>query len=632
MSYAQIYPTHHATARAATLLSVRLSGFATLATTDNKDDTLTAGDNQNDAPTPAPGAMRITTWNVNGIRNPFGYQPWRETRSFEAMFDILEADIVVMQELKIQRKDLGDDMVLVNGWDCYFSLPKHKKGQPPSFVYSTATNRNPGYSGVAIYTRQSTCAPIRAEEGILGVLCPPGSKIPYCQLPEDQHIGGYLTLSQLVDVGVDAVELDSEGRCVVVEFPAFVLFGIYSPANSSGTRDDFRHGFLNALDMRIRNLVKAGKRVVVTGDLNVSRSPLDTANADENMRKEGITFEQYMSAPNRRIFNQLLEGGHVIGERDEGREEPVMWDICRAFHPTRKGMYTHWEQKINARPGNFGSRIDFVLCSLDMKPWFSDSNIQEGLFGSDHCPVYAVLKDEVEIDDSTTYLADLVNPPGYFSQGKRTQPYSVKDVPTFSAKLLPDFDKRRSIKDMFSKKPSSVTSQVAEPAAEAAPQTPPPARRQSDASAVSASQHSSTLGSPDRKRPAPAPPLQQRAGKKRPAPASTKGQQSLKGFFQSKPADVVSPAISPFASGDAVSQGGFNSVCLIRLRLILATFALLHLLFVFSCLDGSTLSLRLCSRLLVASLWVLWPARPPTITLSLLLLTSRCSEADCKSL
>ena len=44
------------------------------------------------------------------------------------MFDILEADIVVFQETKIQRKDLDDGMVLVPGWDCFFSLPKHKKG------------------------------------------------------------------------------------------------------------------------------------------------------------------------------------------------------------------------------------------------------------------------------------------------------------------------------------------------------------------------------------------------------------------------------------------------------------------------------------------------------------------------
>lgn len=75
--------------------------------------------------------VRITTWNVNGIRNPFGYQPWREKRTFERMFDILEADIVVLQETKIQRKDLRDDMVLVPGWDNYWSLPKHKKGICP---------------------------------------------------------------------------------------------------------------------------------------------------------------------------------------------------------------------------------------------------------------------------------------------------------------------------------------------------------------------------------------------------------------------------------------------------------------------------------------------------------------------
>ena len=61
-------------------------------------------------------------------RNPFGHPPWRDHRTFAAMFDILEADIVVFQETKIQRKDLKDDMVLIPGWDCYWSLPRHKKG------------------------------------------------------------------------------------------------------------------------------------------------------------------------------------------------------------------------------------------------------------------------------------------------------------------------------------------------------------------------------------------------------------------------------------------------------------------------------------------------------------------------
>lgn len=236
-----------------------------------------------------------------------------------------------------------------------------------------------GYSGVAIYTRQSVCAPIRAEEGITGILQPPNSSSSYRDLPEDQCIGGYPTPSQLAQSAVDPATLDSEGRCVAIEFPAFVVLGVYCPANRDESRDDFRLGFLNALDARIRNLVALGKRVVLAGDLNISREEIDTANAEEQMKKHGMVGDEFVSTPSRRLFNQLLVGGKVFGDRDEGRERPVLWDICRGFHQERKGMFTCWEQKINARPGNFGSRIDYVLCSSDMKDWFCDSNIQEGL-------------------------------------------------------------------------------------------------------------------------------------------------------------------------------------------------------------------------------------------------------------
>ena len=45
------------------------------------------------------------------------------------MFEGLGSDLVVFQELKIQAKDLTDDIVLVPGWDCFFSLPRTKKGE-----------------------------------------------------------------------------------------------------------------------------------------------------------------------------------------------------------------------------------------------------------------------------------------------------------------------------------------------------------------------------------------------------------------------------------------------------------------------------------------------------------------------
>ncbi|KAI9885673.1 MAG: hypothetical protein M1823_002542 [Watsoniomyces obsoletus] len=387
-------------------------------------------------------ALRITSWNVNGIRNPFGYQPWRDKKTFEAMFDTLEADIVVLQETKIQRKDLRDDMVLVPGWDCYFSLPKYKKG----------------YSGVAIYTRQSICAPIRAEEGVTGVLQPPNSSLAYRDLPKEQQIGGYPIPDQLNQSVIDPATLDSEGRCVILEFPAFVLIGTYCPANRDESRDDFRLGFLNALDARVRNLAREGKRVILTGDLNISREEIDTANAEEQMRKHGLTGSEFVSTPSRRLFNQLLVDGKVFGERDQGREEPVLWDLCRGFHPGRRGMFTCWEQRINARPGNFGSRIDYVLCSAEIKDWFGDANIQEGLLGSDHCPVYANIKDRVRWDDGKEVdIKDIMNPPGTFHEGKRSKPYSTKDIPALSGKLIPEFGRRQNIREMFSKKPTSST-------------------------------------------------------------------------------------------------------------------------------------------------------------------------------
>ncbi|KAH8171594.1 endonuclease/Exonuclease/phosphatase family protein [Sarocladium implicatum] len=386
-------------------------------------------------------ALRITTWNVNGIRNPFGYQPWRENRTFQSMFDILEADIVIMQETKIQRKDLKDDMVLVPGWDVYFSLPKHKKG----------------YSGVAIYTRNSRCAPIRAEEGVLGVLTPPKSSTRFCDLPEDQQIGGYPRPGQLVSE-VDDMTLDSEGRCVILEFPGFVLFGVYSPATRDESRDDFRISFFQALDVRIRNLVKMGKEVILTGDLNVIRSAQDTSNLVEALRKEDMTMDDWLNRPTRRIFNQLIFDGNFKGARDEGRDQPVLWDLTRCFHPDRQGMNTCWDTKRNTRPANNGSRIDYVLCSDGLKKWFSDSNIQEGLMGSDHCPVYADMSSDITIEGTPRHLLDLVNPSDMVRDGLRLRDWTQKDLLPLSARLIPEFDGRRSIRDMFTRAVPTIIS------------------------------------------------------------------------------------------------------------------------------------------------------------------------------
>ena len=470
--------------------------------------------------------------NVNGIRNPFSYAPWNIKRTFPAMFDLLESDIVVMQELKIQRKDLKDDMVLLEGWDCFFSLPRQKKG----------------YSGVGVYTRNATCAPVRAEEGVLGAL-PSPSGVPYRDCPENESIGGYPSSLQIAGLGVDGAALDAEGRCVVLEFPAFVLLGVYAPANSNGMRDDFRHAFHIALDFRIRNLDRLGKRVVLVGDLNVSRDERDTAAAVENCRKAGITHEDYISTPNRRIFNQLLLGGEVVGDRDEKRQQPVLWDTTRGFHPERLGMFTHWEQKTNARPGNHGSRIDFILVSACMRNWVVGANIQEGLLGSDHCPVFIDLADKVQIDGHEVYTKDILNPCGLFDHGVRRRDWQTLGTPAFSARKLPEFTRRQNIKSMFSSAGLKKKSSLSEPEQQTArpnhhvPASEPfsqggnsaPDNLKTDASisattpALKKRKISAVAHSPNKRH------------QSRTISSLLKAQSSLKGFFQPKDAGPLDP-------------------------------------------------------------------------------------------
>jgi AP endonuclease-2 len=333
------------------------------------------------------------------------------------------------------------------------------------------------------------------------------------------------------------------------------------------------------MDARIRNLVAMGKRVFVTGDLNIAKGEIDAAHATEAIKKGKMTEDEFISAPARRVFNQLLSDGRVVGQRDEGRENPVLFDVCRSFHPGRRGMYTCWEQRINARPGNYGARIDYVLCSLDMQDWFSDSNIQEGLIvspevataclqsnfpadfmqleqGSDHCPVYAVFKDVVRLGEEEVNILDIMNPSGMFKDGTRQQEYSTKYLLPTSGRLIPEFDKRRSIKDMFSRKPST---NVQTPTTNA-----PTLRRFASAqetetsTAISESAASRSAAVSDstqtkqivRKRSqksetgTPVSVKRSKSGSAQPSTPSTVGQRTLKGFFKPKrdPADQATIA------------------------------------------------------------------------------------------
>ena len=143
------------------------------------------------------------------------------------------------------------------------------------------------------------------------------------------------------------------------------------------------------------------------------------------------------------------------------------------------------------------------------------------------------------------HIRDVMNPPGTFKDGERQQEYSSQWMLPGSGRLLPEFDvdKRRSIKDMFARKPApslsrSCSTTGAIDQTTAALDTEPIAVRTPIPSdkppATSINSSSNTLS---RKRSQPLPATSVKRSKSSATPSASTaaaGQKTLKGFFMPK--------------------------------------------------------------------------------------------------
>ncbi|CAO3592573.1 unnamed protein product [Absidia cylindrospora] len=328
--------------------------------------------------------MRILSWNINGLATTLQYHPWLETKSYKNLLDTLEADIICLQEIKTQRQKLTRDMGLVPGYDGYFSYSKTKQG----------------YSGVAIYVKKPL-TPLSTDERITADLSPT-----------------FLDTLKTADHEL----LDLEGRCLVMDFGLFVLFNIYFPNDSGDTRMDFKMDYHRCVRQRIDLLLEQGRQVVLTGDVNAVHEEIDHCDPKQSLKEHGIT--NFKDLPHRQWVDQLLT------------PKGPMVDTGRRSHPNRKGMFTCWNTRINARPANFGTRIDYVLISQGLLPWFNVADIRADILGSDHCPVYADFWDTLP-DNKDTRLMDLLST--HSSASLPPSPYLAANYPEFNQKKLMTF-------------------------------------------------------------------------------------------------------------------------------------------------------------------------------------------------
>lgn len=215
--------------------------------------------------------------------------------------------------MKITRTALERPTALPEPYYGFFSFPVSKGG----------------YSGVAVYTDSRTAIPIKAEEGLTGILQP---KPP---LSEEERVSSASLYPDPDDFNFFPEEdgstppdfatsgIDFEGRALVVDFGLFVLINVYCPAETSDSRLSFKMNFHRLLEKRVRSLIAEGREVIIVGDINIAATPLDHGEGSLASRQVG-----FYEHPPRAWYKSLLE------------PDGPMIDAVRKYHPGREGMYT----------------------------------------------------------------------------------------------------------------------------------------------------------------------------------------------------------------------------------------------------------------------------------------------------
>ena len=245
------------------------------------------------------------SWNVNGIRAA-------ERKGLIDWIAKTKPDILCLQETKAHPDQLSAALKEVSGYDSHFCAAERK-----------------GYSGVAIYSKQQ---------------------------PEAIQCG----------FGVEA--FDVEGRTLRVDYGAFILYNVYFPnGGASPERLQYKLDFYKAFLARVRKEIKAGKKIVICGDVNTAHKEIDLARPKPNAKNSGFMPEE------RAWIDRFLKAGLV--------------DTFRLKYPDKIDQYSWWDMKTRARDRNVGWRIDYFFVSENLVPQLKKAFILPDVMGSDHCPV-----------------------------------------------------------------------------------------------------------------------------------------------------------------------------------------------------------------------------------------------------
>ena len=167
--------------------------------------------------------MKLVTWNVNGLRACMN-------KGFKESMEKLDADIISIQETKMQREQASFDF-------------------PGYYEYWNSAVKK-GYSGTAIFSRIKPLS---------------------------------------VTYGLGIEEHDQEGRVITAEYDDFYLVNVYTPNSQRElARLSYRMAWEDAFQAYCEDLSKK-KTTIVCGDMNVAHEPIDLKNPDSNHHNAGFS-------------------------------------------------------------------------------------------------------------------------------------------------------------------------------------------------------------------------------------------------------------------------------------------------------------------------------------------------------
>jgi exodeoxyribonuclease-3 len=188
-------------------------------------------------------------------------------------------------------------------------------------------------------------------------------------------VGTYTRVAPLnVRGGIGAERFDAEGRIIEMDFGAFVFFNIYFPnGQMSAERLQYKPDFYEKFFEYTDACRKRGKSLVICGDYNTAHNAIDLANPKANENTSGYLRIE------RDWLDRITADGYV--------------DTFRHFHPDTV-KYSWWTYRFKARERNIGWRIDYFFVTADLieQGRVAEAFIDNGIPGSDHCPIGLVLQ------------------------------------------------------------------------------------------------------------------------------------------------------------------------------------------------------------------------------------------------